>query len=82
VLLRLLSTVLYACADDPDQWATLEDQAKLVLAAAEREVVEPTDLALVHAEADALSQSLAARRAGKLRGPADAPRLPKTSPPT
>ena len=63
-LLRLLSTVLSATGDEPERWAAIEGQADLVVAAAEREIIEPADLIIVHAEADALHQALAARRTG------------------
>ena len=63
-LLRLLSTVLSATGDDPERWAAIESQADLVVAAAEREIIERADLSVVHAEADALRQALATRRAG------------------
>jgi hypothetical protein len=42
--MRLLSTVLYACGDDPDRWAAVEGQANLLLTAAQREIVEPQTL--------------------------------------
>ena len=56
-LLRLLSTTLYACGEDPDRWEAIECQMNLLTAAAERETVERADLAPVHAEADAASPS-------------------------
>jgi uncharacterized membrane protein len=81
-LLRLLSTVLYACGDDPQRCATLENQANLLIAAAEREAVEPADLDIVYAEADTLRQALAARQPSAPRLPTDADPLPNTTPPT
>jgi uncharacterized membrane protein len=81
-LLRLLSTTLYACGEDPDRWAAIECEMDLLTAAAERETVERADLAPVHAEADALREALAARRAGAARHePADTG-TPESAPPT
>jgi hypothetical protein len=42
-----------------------------IVSAAERETVEKADLARVHAEADALREALASRRAGALPSSAD-----------
>jgi uncharacterized membrane protein len=81
-LLRLLTTVLTACAD-ADRWSAIETQANLLVAAAEREVAEPGDLAVVYAEADILRQDLASRRTGTPADPAiDATQYPATPPPT
>lgn len=82
-LLRLLSTVATLALDEPDIWTAIEGEAGLLLIAAEREVVEPADLAVVHAEAEELRRTLSARRAGvsSRRSAADAKELP-TTPPT
>ena len=80
-LLRLLSTTLYACGEEPDRWDAIEAQMNLLTSAAERETVERADLAPVQAEADALRQALAARRADAApREPADTASRP--APPT
>jgi uncharacterized membrane protein len=80
-LLRLLATVLAACAE-PDRWSAIETQADLLVAAAEREVAEHADLATVYAEAAALRRDLAARRAGAPLSPAtDNGRHRSTPPP-
>jgi uncharacterized membrane protein len=71
VLLRMLRTVLTVCLNDPDRWATIEREAELIVTAAERETVEKADLVPVHAEADALREALASRRAGALPSSAD-----------
>ncbi|HEY3261396.1 MAG TPA: DUF2254 domain-containing protein [Pseudonocardiaceae bacterium] len=63
-LLRLLGSCALLSIDDPDRWAAIERQAELIVTAAEREVAEPADLAVVHAEAAKLRRTLAARRAG------------------
>jgi hypothetical protein len=57
------STTLIA-TDGAERWTTIEEQARLVVADAEREVVQPADLALAHADADILARALATRRAG------------------
>jgi uncharacterized membrane protein len=81
-LLRLLSTTL-ATTDDPQRWRTIDEQAKLLVADAEREVTQPADLILVHAEADkvydALSQGRS--RATGAESPTTLQKQP-TSPPT
>ena len=81
-LLRLLSTTLYACGEDPDRWEVIEGQMNLLTAAAERETVERADLAPVHAEADALRQALAARRAGVVQREPATTAAPQAVPPT
>lgn len=81
-LLRLLSTVLAASTDDPDRWSAIEGQADLLVAAAERAVVEPADLDVVHAEAHALREELAARRAGVRQPPFEAAQSGAAPPPT
>jgi uncharacterized membrane protein len=80
-LLRLLSTVLTMCLDDPDRWAAIEHEAELIVAAAERATVEKADLPPVHAEADALREALASRRAGPQPGGADEKRALTPPPP-
>lgn len=59
-LLRLLATVATVCG--ADRLSAVETEAELLVAAAEREIAEPADLAVVHAEARALRQDVAARR--------------------
>ena len=81
-LLRLLSTTLYACGEDPDRWEAIECQMNLLTAAAERETVERADLAPVHAEADALRRAPAARRAGVARHEPANTATPESAPPT
>ena len=56
-------------------------EADLLVSAAEREVVEPADLAVVYAEADTLRHELSARRAGiSPRRATDSGELPTTPP--
>ena len=61
-LLRLLTTVL-AASTDAERWAAIETQADLLVAAAEREVAEPADLAVVYTAHDALDHALQTRTA-------------------
>jgi len=63
-LLRLLGSCATLGLDDPDRWAAIERQAEFIVAAAERTVAEPADLAVVHTEAANLRRTLAARRTG------------------
>jgi len=48
--------------DDPERCAAIEEQARIVIADAEREVAQPIDLALVLAEAEAVRQVVAGHR--------------------
>lgn len=80
-LLQLLSTVATAGVRDAELFTAVEGQADLLVVAAEREVVQPADLAVVYAEAEALRQTLAARRAGVSPRRAADRELP-TTPPT
>ena len=80
-LLRLLGNCAAVASDDPERCAAIEEQAHIVIADAEREVAQPLDLALAHAEAEAVRQVVAGH--GPMshtpaRGP-DEPRTP--SPP-
>jgi len=61
-LLRLLGNCAAVAGDDPGRCAAIEEQARIVLADAEREVAQPTDLALVHAEAESVRQAVAENR--------------------
>ena len=64
-LLRLLIATLEASRAAPDQWAAIEEQADLLIAAAEREVAEPADLALVHTQRAVLDSALRTRHAAE-----------------
>jgi uncharacterized membrane protein len=81
-LLRLLSNCAAVAGDDPERCAAIEEQARIVIADAEREVAQPTDLALAHAEAEAVRQVVAGHRAASNPpgGRPDEPRTP--SPPS
>ena len=61
-LLSLLGTVTTASRDEPTTLCGIEEQVRLLVSAAERAVVEPADLILVHREAEAVRQALEARR--------------------
>jgi uncharacterized membrane protein len=64
-LLRLLATCAALVPDDPQRWADIEQEARLVTEDAARATVQADDLGIVHAEADAVRRVLAARRAGQ-----------------
>jgi uncharacterized membrane protein len=61
-LLRLLGNCAAVAGDDPERRAAIEEQAGIVIADAEREVAQPADLALAHAEAEAVRQAVAGHR--------------------
>ena len=60
-LLRLLSSCAAVAADDPERCAAIEEQARIIVADAEREVRQPADLAFTHAEAQSVLQAVATR---------------------
>jgi uncharacterized membrane protein len=62
-LLRLVAAVLEATGAEPDRWTAIENEADLLVAAAERTIVEPVDLQMVHRERAAVEQLLLIRRA-------------------
>ena len=61
-LLRLLGNCAAVAGDDPERAAAIEEQARIVIADAEREVAQPVDLAFPHAEAEAVRQAVAGHR--------------------
>jgi uncharacterized membrane protein len=61
-MLRLLADSAAVIHDDPERFSAIEEQARMVVAEAERAAAEPADLAVVHAEADSVRRVLAARR--------------------
>ena len=61
-LLRLLGNCAAVAGDDPERRSAIEEQARIVIADAEREVSQPLDLALAHAEAEAVRQLVAGHR--------------------
>ena len=80
-LLQLLGNCAAVAGDDPERCAAIEEQARIIIADAEREVAQPLDLALAHAEAEAVRQ-LVAGHGPPSRPPADGPNEPRTpSPP-
>jgi uncharacterized membrane protein len=80
-LLRLLSNCAAVAGDDPERCAAIEEQARIIIADAEREVAQPIDLAFAHAEAEAVRQVVAGHRATS-HPPAGRPDEPHTpSPP-
>jgi uncharacterized membrane protein len=75
-LLRFLSDTLTATGEDPQRWAAIEAEARLLVTDAQREVAQPADLNMVHIEAERLRHALATRRAA-LPAPAE----PAANPP-
>jgi uncharacterized membrane protein len=61
-MLRLLATTVEAMSAEPDRLAAVENEANLLVTAAERSVVEPVDLQQVHHERAALEHLLLRRR--------------------
>ncbi len=62
-LLRMLATVSAAADNDTAKLSVIENEARLIVAGAEREVVEPADLDAVHTAMDVLRDVLAAQAA-------------------
>ena len=79
-LLRMLTTVLTTGAEDPDVATAVQREANLLVTAAEREVQEPADLAVVYTEAETLRHALPARPAET--SPARAAPREQAAPPT
>jgi uncharacterized membrane protein len=61
-LLRLLANCAAVAGGDPERLAAIEEQAHAVVAAAEREIVQPEDLAPVRVQAEAVRAAVAACR--------------------
>jgi len=61
-LLRLLGNCAAVCGDDPERRAAIAEQTRIIVSDAEREVAQPADLVLTHAEAESVLQAVA--RAG------------------
>ena len=78
-LLRLLGNCAAIAGDDPERFAAIEEQAHR-RADAEREVAQSADLALAHAEAQAVRREVAAHRPASHSpaGPPDAPPAPSS----
>jgi uncharacterized membrane protein len=53
-LLRLLGSCAAMAGDDPERRAAIQEQARIIVSDAEREVAQPADLALTHAEAESV----------------------------
>src|SRR5262245_62140950 len=80
-LLRLLGNCAAVAGDDPERAAAIEEQARIVIADAEREVAQPVDLAYPHAGAEAVRQVLAGHQTAS-PSPASSPgEPPAPSPP-
>jgi uncharacterized membrane protein len=77
-LLQLLGNCAAVAGDDPERFAAIEEQARIVVSDAEREVAQPTDLAFTHAEAESVLQTVAKRqpRSHPPNGEPDEPHTP------
>ena len=58
-LLRLLGNCAAVAGDDPGHGAAIDEQARLIVSDAEREVAQPADLDFAHAEAESVLQAVA-----------------------
>ena len=67
-LLRLLTITTEASDPAPQHWAVIAEQADLLVAAAQREVAEPADLAVVHDARNVLDRALRHGRPNTHRG--------------
>ena len=65
-LLRLLATCAELAIEDPRRWSAIEEQARLLVADAERTIGQSDDLATVHAQADNVNRVLNDRQAGRV----------------
>ena len=61
-LLRLLGACADVAGDDPELCAAIQDQARIIIADAEREIPQPADLISAHAEAETLRQAVLRHR--------------------
>jgi len=61
-LLRLLGNCAAVVGDDPERRTAIAEQTRIIVSDAEREVAQPADLVLAHAEAESVLQAVA--RAG------------------
>jgi uncharacterized membrane protein len=80
-LLRLLSTCAGLTIDQQARWSAIERETELLLADAERAVPQRDDLGVVHAEAENVRRTVAARRAERSGVGEPAPVPPTTAPP-
>ena len=62
-MLRLLVVTVEAMGVEPDRWAAVENEADLLVVAAQRAVIEPADLEVVNRERAALQHLLLVRQA-------------------
>src|SRR5947209_8672495 len=67
-LLRLLGNCAAVAGDDPGHGAAIGEQTRLLVADAEREVAQPADLDIAHAEAKSVLQAIARHRTGSQPG--------------
>jgi uncharacterized membrane protein len=65
-LLQLLATCADAADGDPESCTAIKEQARLIVADAEREVPQPADLVPVRAEAEVVRLALLGQRPSAL----------------
>ena len=76
-LLRLLGSCAAVAGDDPERRAAIEEQARIIVSDAERQVAQPADLTLAHAEAESVLHMVAGQsRAQPHGGQPDEPPCP------
>jgi uncharacterized membrane protein len=61
-LLRLLDSCATVVGPDPERWSAIEEQTRLVVADAEREIAQPADLTDLHARAESVLRRITAHR--------------------
>jgi uncharacterized membrane protein len=66
-LLRLLDSCATLVSADPARWSAIEEQTRLVIADAEREVAQPADLVDLRARAESVLRAVAAHRTAAVR---------------
>jgi hypothetical protein len=72
-LLRMLANCVANVRDEPERWAAIEEQARLIVEAAERRVAQVEDLVVVRRAAESLRQTLGARHQAANLDVADQP---------
>jgi uncharacterized membrane protein len=78
-LLRLLGNCAAMTGDDPERCAAIDEQARIIVSDAEREVAQPADLGFTRAEAESVFQAVAGHRSPSY--PDSQPAEPRPKPP-
>ena len=72
-LLRLLGSCAGVARSDPELVSAIDEQARLIVDDAEREVAQPADLAAVHSDAELVHQMLAGHQTTEPEGAMETP---------